>query len=497
MWEAHAMGVLAAEPVGLNFTHLNKYKKKAGIRESNILFYFRKGEGTQFFFDEQEMAASSDFGFKRFGNAKKLKKYMAESNSVTKIADKAYDSFMKLDLRKKAPLELFKIFKEHLGIFQKTYSYYHACQPQYFSRIEHELHESLRKIYPETVADEIYSSLTLSDKLDPLAQEELEWLKIVEKIKRSLKGKKTISRDDLAKKPALYKLVNRHSMNYLFLGTVEVSHPWDFEHYLKLLNENINEDVTGKMRAIEKRRSGLKRRKAGLIKRHKIDKKMISMCDGLAKIGFNRMLLRFGWTKASYAYVEAIREIARHGTHDMLSQDNIWDLSFKELEDALLRKRYVPIHKIAERKEAYLFHIKDGKMRSYFGSKAIAEKERLAPEQSRVADEIRGVSACKGKVKGRVFLFTWLEKDLPKKMAEMKKGDILVAGQTRPFLMPAIKKAGAIVTDEGGITSHAAIVSRELGVPCVIGTRNATKILKTGDLVEVDANKGTVKVIRR
>ncbi len=65
-----------------------------------------------------------------------------------------------------------------------------------------------------------------------------------------------------------------------------------------------------------------------------------------------------------------------------------------------------------------------------------------------------------------------------------------------PVSVPAMKNAGAIITDEGGITSHAAIVSRELGIPCVIGTKIATKVLKDGDLVEVKANHGIVKIIR-
>jgi pyruvate,water dikinase len=59
-----------------------------------------------------------------------------------------------------------------------------------------------------------------------------------------------------------------------------------------------------------------------------------------------------------------------------------------------------------------------------------------------------------------------------------------------------MKKAAAIVTDVGGITSHAAIVSRELQIPCVIGTGNATKIIKDGDRVEVDANNGFVKLLK-
>ena len=60
-----------------------------------------------------------------------------------------------------------------------------------------------------------------------------------------------------------------------------------------------------------------------------------------------------------------------------------------------------------------------------------------------------------------------------------------------------MKKAAAIVTDDGGLTCHAAIVARELKTPCVVGTKIATKVLKDGDMVEVDANKGIVKKIKK
>jgi len=66
---------------------------------------------------------------------------------------------------------------------------------------------------------------------------------------------------------------------------------------------------------------------------------------------------------------------------------------------------------------------------------------------------------------------------------------------TSPDFMPVIKKCSAIVTNLGGITSHAAIISREFGIPCIVGTKNATEILNTGDMVEVDADKGIVRII--
>ena len=80
-------------------------------------------------------------------------------------------------------------------------------------------------------------------------------------------------------------------------------------------------------------------------------------------------------------------------------------------------------------------------------------------------------------------------------ISKVNTGDIIVSINSSPAIMSALKKASAIVTDDGGITCHAAIVSRELNIPAVIGTKIATRVIKDGDLVEVDADKGVVRII--
>ncbi len=82
----------------------------------------------------------------------------------------------------------------------------------------------------------------------------------------------------------------------------------------------------------------------------------------------------------------------------------------------------------------------------------------------------------------------------PKEIAKVKNGDVLVAPMTSPDYVPAMKKAVAIITDEGGMTSHAAIVSRELGIPCVVGTKTATEVLKDEMVVTIDGGRGLVYV---
>jgi len=103
---------------------------------------------------------------------------------------------------------------------------------------------------------------------------------------------------------------------------------------------------------------------------------------------------------------------------------------------------------------------------------------------------IKGLIASVGKVHGRVRVLLAAEDS-----NLLEENEILVTKRTSVDFMVAIKKAAAIVTDLGGITSHAAIISRELGIPCIVGTEIATEVLKDGDLVEVDATEGIVKVL--
>ncbi len=115
------------------------------------------------------------------------------------------------------------------------------------------------------------------------------------------------------------------------------------------------------------------------------------------------------------------------------------------------------------------------------------EKHTVKKEVEDV-NSFAGSPACPGKVEGTVRVIMKKEE-----LADFKEGEILVTSMTSIDYVHAMRKAKGIITDEGGITCHAAIFSRELGIPCVIGTKDATKVLKTGDVVEVDATKGTVR----
>ncbi|WP_456483409.1 phosphoenolpyruvate synthase [Methanopyrus kandleri] len=115
------------------------------------------------------------------------------------------------------------------------------------------------------------------------------------------------------------------------------------------------------------------------------------------------------------------------------------------------------------------------------------EEEGVEAEELEGKILVRGLGASPGIGTGEVKIVMDVDE-----IDKVEEGDVLVTKMTTPDMVPAMRKASAIVTDEGGITCHAAIVSRELGIPCVVGTGNATEVLEEGQVVTVDGERGVV-----
>ena len=180
--------------------------------------------------------------------------------------------------------------------------------------------------------------------------------------------------------------------------------------------------------------------------------------------------------------VEKNRKIPKEHLN-FLNYDEFEALVAGTFDSQILKKRY---------EEGVLITVAGTTYTEKIGKDARKDRDELDAEILKAeSKELRGFVACTGKVTGKVRLVI-TRADFEK----FKQGEILVTGMTRPEHVPLMKKAIAIITNEGGITCHAAIVSRELGVPCIIWTKVATKVLKDGDVVEVDAKKGVVKKVQ-
>ena len=166
---------------------------------------------------------------------------------------------------------------------------------------------------------------------------------------------------------------------------------------------------------------------------------------------------------------------------------------FPMLRAALLDGSEVDAHII---NEIIKFHLclpnDDGTLAIFYGEEARAMNRKINrpienQDYARLS-ELRGTTACPGTASGTVRIINTISD-----IAKMRDGDILISSATTPSIITALRRAAAIVTDEGGLTCHAAIVSRELNIPSIVGTKIATKVFADGDRAEVDATLAIIK----
>ncbi|MDO8571696.1 MAG: PEP-utilizing enzyme [bacterium] len=226
-----------------------------------------------------------------------------------------------------------------------------------------------------------------------------------------------------------------------------------------------------------------------ILKRHNLTKNPLQFFKTLTTWRDERKRLNY---TGLYGLLKILREVlSRQGIDPILVNallpHQASDLFEGKMSEVTLRKQF---------NEGILLHVTSGgELSFYFGEQARQSWKAIEESlQSTDETEVRGTVASKGKATGRVRLVPHITNQ---NASLMEKGDILVTSMTRPEFLPLMHLAGAIVTNEGGVTSHAAIVSRELRKPCIIGTKNATRVLHDGDLVEVDAEKGIVRIIER
>ncbi len=161
-----------------------------------------------------------------------------------------------------------------------------------------------------------------------------------------------------------------------------------------------------------------------------------------------------------------------------------------EIAEAL-RGAPVNRNKLHLREKLWIQTNANGSTRVYEGQEAEELMEQYdVPNIGPKKDELKGTPACRGKVQGVAHVIL-LDKEFP----DFKDGEILVSLQTMVHYLPVMKKSIAILTEFGGLTSHAAIVSRELNKPCVVGISGLISSIKTGDKIEVDASQGVVRKI--
>ncbi|MEW6408159.1 MAG: PEP-utilizing enzyme [Patescibacteria group bacterium] len=345
------------------------------------------------------------------------------------------------------------------------------------------------------INQENWQILITPAKLSSAQIEEREFLKLVSKnrngrlIMQLKKCKDNIFLISAAIKkfPKIYQALQNHHKKFCWIQYGWVGPSTTFDYYLdlfarftlqenteKLLNETLNDDevLAQKQKILEN--------EFALDKKHK---KLLFLLRRLLFSKAKRMdVLYMGY----FAIEPILRQIAKNLN---LSMNQLYMLYCGWLSE-ILKSEKLNIAKLNESAKYSAFIKENNKLNFYVGNEA---RKKMAPilaslPKEKKVNELKGDCAFPGKVRGKVKIISNI-----KDKNKMQSGDILVSYATDPSLLPIMKKASAFVTNMGGLTCHAAIVAREMKKPCIVGTKIATKVLRDGDMVEVDATRGTVR----
>ncbi|MDX9893283.1 MAG: PEP-utilizing enzyme [Patescibacteria group bacterium] len=345
---------------------------------------------------------------------------------------------------------------------------------------------------------EVFSLLTTPTRINLEQLENRQFLAVLSDITADSQAKKLFLGnlpDQIEKKlneldPRLKRKIVNHHRRWQWIPYDYLGPAYELGYYLEiwrgLLKQKIN--INKEIAKLVNGRDEIRKQKNKLFKQlefNRYDRQIFDLASEIVWLkSWRKEVLFF----ASFIVDKVYQELARRCHISFNQARHLTNIEVAQV----LSGKVVPINELNQRIKFVVIHFKSFSKRIMTGATAKKFMATQHFEKIKIVDakELKGTPACPGKVKGLVKIV-----NVPDEMSKMKSGNIMVAHSTYPSLVPAMKKAGAIITEDGGLTCHAAIVARELKIPCVVGTRIAAKVLKDGDMVEVDATNGIIKKV--
>jgi phosphohistidine swiveling domain-containing protein len=457
------------------------FKRNIGVNDKfSYLLFVSKNEEYSWFMDESEINVVGD---------KICRQILKEGNKYFSLCDRSSSGLAKklLDItrnlrqpNKKVVLskkQTNDFFKRILPLYNE-YGYYtdpvsYSLQIRGLNYFQKKLYKYLGDLKKEE-KEYIFNILTCYSQNTYTKKSDIDLAKI------GLKPKKD-------QKNALKK----HTKKYNWLIHDYFGNVLDEQYFSNRLKELIDGKNKLELNNLIKKWQNEPRQRESEIKtflsKYKIDKNLEDAFKSIRDLAYlYSETKKFTLNQVNIAIRNVLTPLAKERKVNLI---DLYFLNEEELFDFIDGK---DINRLNSRKDSGVYLMKNGKYSLLSKNK---EKKYLSKiikfTNNGKIKSIKGLTASKGNAKGRVRLVLNASQ-----INKVEKGDILVAPFTTVSYVPAMEKASAIVTDLGGITSHAAIVSRELKMPCVVGTKNGTNVLSDGDMVEVDANKGIIKKIK-
>ncbi len=420
---------------------------------------------------EENAAVSTEFS-KQFLEATFQKEFIASIAACKKIFDSFFSTVRSTDVSKLTNQELVGLLEGFRENVIQTMVFFDMMQAEFTDTPYANAKKGIKAAGVENLESTV-SLLLMPDKFDVIKREELDFSKLAENPTRSA--------------------MLEHAYKYAFLFYNSYSEVENTEFLRSRLS-------SAKPFAELKKEfeAELVNRKAMQLKiEAKLDVRTRRDVSFLRKLAWERLELKDKWAGAEFRFLNLFKEIAKRMSISLT--DIFYVYSIPELVAFLSREALVDPAALKQRKNFYAVQVNAGQVTTYSGDSAKALVSELLPDYFKAMDssEICGQVANPGKVQAKAHVVKVAGiSELQQCIKNFQEGEVLITTMTQPNMVPLMKKASAVVTDEGGMTSHAAVLSSEFNVPCIVGTHIGTKAIKTGDLIEVNADKGIVRKLK-
>lgn len=439
--------------VAISVAYYDLLPKWTGFRYEKMIHIVSDTMSNAAYFEVQEMEQATQHFAKIWKDKTKTKTALEEVRRYMQNVIPAEDEAWKTDWSSLPTESLLEQARLYYELASTMMSRFILSQPQHVVSLDERISKLLEGYENR---DELLRAATYVKGDLPWAEEERE----IAKLHGEWKGLNATEQER-----TLQELVKK----YGWLNAVEGDALFDAEHYRRKI-ESFQPSTEQDFSQV------------------KVPDDIYELGQLIGELGWLRFWGRSHWMQLRYHLKCILLELTARSQKP--------ELEFATVEEVVnyFSQKDVDLEEISRRKNGYVIYTNQGKPTILTDKKA-DEMRKYVLSTGAATTELKGRVANKGKAKGRVRIISFSASDYQEQVDSFKQGEILVTGMTRPQIVHLCRKAAAIVTDEGGITSHAAVISRELNVPCVIGTHNATNVLKTGDEVEVDAEIGIIRIL--
>jgi len=404
-------------------------------------------------------------------DGKFIDKYWQWVNDISKMAWRFADEKQRIDFTQKTDSEIWQYFEEMFELIKELGS------TVTYARFEPA--NMLRRYLTEKGLSNVDANRVLMNIIQPTTKS------IASKERKSFSKKVSLVR----KNPSLVKkLAYEHCCEWNWVGLdwgfgKVISHEDFQKELIDAANACSEQDLSTKSVKYAEEKENLKRK-------YLEEPYMQNLARMIEIEGFYRLERRYIISKLLYSMLGAFKEIERK--KGML-YNNILLMTPDELQQVLIEGASI---NLSERTEYSVFHGHAKELRVIDGTIALDfAKEIGIIEETIVGDVIEGTTASVGLPDQKIIQGLAVIVKNKEDFSKIKEGTILVASETTPDYIPLFKMVKAIITEHGGITSHAAIVSREMGVPCIVAAKGLLSMVKDGDAIQLDIEEGKIKKI--